>query len=134
MSIVKQINRSSRKKTRIFVVINEYGDVLGIACLEDMLEMVFGNFTTESPQQKTLSIKTVDNNIIVDGTMLLRDLNDTYNLDIKISNDAKTVNGLVLKVLHGIPNVGVCFKLQNLIFEVISMGNYWVERVKITVL
>jgi|GEM_PF-1773614 len=134
MSIVKQINRSSRKKTRIFVVINEYGDVLGIACLEDMLEMVFGNFTTESPQQKTLSIKTVDNNIIVDGTMLLRDLNDTYNLDIKMSNDAKTVNGLVLKVLHGIPNVGVCFKLQNLIFEVISMGNYWVERVKITVL
>ncbi|MCC2625211.1 MAG: hypothetical protein K0R14_1084 [Burkholderiales bacterium] len=134
MSIVKQINRSSRKKTRIFVVINEYGDALGIACLEDMLEMVFGNFTTESPRQKTLSIKTVDNNIIVDGTMLLRDLNDTYNLDISISGDAKTVNGLVLKVLCGIPSVGVCFKLQNLIFEVISMGNYWIERVKITVL
>ncbi|HLX52771.1 MAG TPA: CNNM domain-containing protein, partial [Aquella sp.] len=83
MSIVKQINRSSRKKTRIFVVINEYGDILGIACLEDMLEMVFGNFTTESPQQKALSVKTVDNNIIVDGTMLLRDLNDMYKLDIK---------------------------------------------------
>lgn len=134
MSIVKQINRSSHKKTRIFVVINEYGDVLGIACLEDMLEMVFGNFTTESPQQKTLSIKTVDNNIIVDGTMLLRDLNEAYKLNIELSNDAKTVNGLVLKMLCGIPNVGVCFKLQNLIFEVISMGNYWVERVKITVL
>jgi Mg2+/Co2+ transporter CorB len=134
MSIVKQINRSSRKKTRIFVVINVYGDAMGIACLEDMLEMVFGNFTTESPRQKTLSIKTVDNNIIVDGTMLLRDLNDTYNLDIAESSDAKTVNGLVLKVLYGIPSVGVCFRLQNLVFEVISMGNYWIERVKITVL
>ncbi|MCE3268047.1 MAG: hypothetical protein K0R49_299 [Burkholderiales bacterium] len=134
MSIVKQINRSNHKKTRIFVVINEYGDILGIACLEDMLEMVFGNFTTESPQQKTLSVKTRENNIIVDGTMLLRDLNEIYSLNIELSDDARTVNGLVLKILYGIPNVGVCFKLNNLIFEVISMGDYWVERVKITAL
>lgn len=131
--IVKQINRSSRKQTRIYVVINEYGDVSGIACLEDMLEMVFGNFTTESPQQKTLSVRTDDNSIIVDGAMLLRDLNEKYSLNITISDEAKTVNGLVLKVLNGIPNVGVCFKMNNLVFEVLSMGNYWVERVKIKV-
>lgn len=134
MPIVKQINRSSHKKTRIFVVINEYGDVSGIACLEDMLEMVFGNFTTESPQQKALSIKTVDNTIIVDGAMLIRDLNEKYNLNIVAYDDAKTINGLVLNVLNGIPNVGVCFRLNNLIFEIISMGNYWVERVKITLM
>lgn len=133
MSIVKQINRSGLEKTRIFVVINEYGDVLGIACLEDMLEMVFGDFTTESPQQKTLSIKTVDNNIIVDGTMLLRDLNDKYHLDLKLPPAVKTVNGLVFYVLNAIPNIGVCFKWNNLILEVISIGAYWVERVKITV-
>ncbi len=134
MPIVKQINRASRKKSRIFVVINEYGDVLGIACLEDMLEMVFGDFTTDSPQQKTLAIRTLNNEIIVDGTMLLRDLNEKYQLGIEASDEAKTVNGLVLKVLHEIPNTGVCFKLENLIFEVISMGSYWVERVKITIL
>lgn len=134
MPIVKQINRSSRKKTRIFVVINEYGDVSGIACLEDMLEIVFGDFTTESPQQKTLSVKTVDNNIIVDGAMLIRDFNDKYDLNIVASDKAKTINGLVLNILNSIPNVGVCFKLDKLIFEVISMGNYWVERVKITLM
>jgi Mg2+/Co2+ transporter CorB len=99
-----------------------------------MLEMVFGNFTTESPQQKTLSIKTDNNEIIVDGTMLIRDLNDKYNLNIATYDDAKTINGLVLNILNGIPNVGVCFKLENLIFEVISIGSYWVERVKIRVL
>ena len=132
--IVKQINWAGRFKKRIFVVINEYGDILGIACLEDMLEMVFGNFTTEAPGQKTLAIKNAQNQIIADGTMLIRELNDLYRLGILLAEDAMTVNGLVLKFLHGIPNVGVCFKLDNLIFEVISVGDYWVERVKITII
>jgi Mg2+/Co2+ transporter CorB len=132
--IMKQINLAGRFKKRIFVVINEYGDTLGITCLEDMLEMVFGNFTTEAPGQKTLAIKNAENQIIADGTMLIRELNDLYNLNITATEDAMTINGLVLKFLHGIPNVGVCFKLDNLIFEIISIGDYWVERVKITII
>lgn len=134
MPLIKQINRATRRKTRIFIVVNEYGDVAGIACLEDMLETVFGNFTTDSPSQKTLAILTEENNIIVDGTMLIRELNEMCSLNIKIMPDAMTINGLVLKTLHSIPKVGVCFKLGDLIFEIINMGTYWVERVKITIL
>lgn len=132
--IVKQINLANRKKTRIFVVVNEYGDISGIACLEDMLEMVFGNFTTVSPQQKSLSIQIDESHIIADGTMLLRELNADYHLNIAISKDAMTLNGFVLNILKTIPNVGICFKLNNLIFEIISVGPYWVERVHITIL
>ena len=65
--------------------------------------------------------------------MLIRELNELYSLNIVVMEDAMTINGLVLKFLHGIPNVGVCFKLDNLIFEIINVGDYWVERVKITV-
>jgi Mg2+/Co2+ transporter CorB len=130
--IIKQIHRAQKYKSRIFVVTNEYGDVLGIACLEDMFEMIFGDFTTESPQQKNLAIRTARNELIVDGTMLIRELNELYNLNITVNADALTVNGLVLKILDGIPGVGVCFRIDNLIFEVISVGDYWVERVKIT--
>jgi Mg2+/Co2+ transporter CorB len=96
--------------------------------------MVFGKFTTESPQQKTLSIKTIDNIIIVDGAMSIRDLNDKYNLNIVAYDNAKTINGLVINILNCIPNIGVCFKIDNMIFEIISMGHYWVERVKITLI
>lgn len=132
MPLVKQINWAARRKSRIFLVVNEYGDVAGIACLEDMLETVFGNFTTESPSHKTLAVLTEENNIIVDGTMLIRELNEMHDLKINITADAMTVNGLVLKILQGIPRIGVCFKLDGLIFEVINTGSYWVERIKIT--
>lgn len=131
MPIIRQIHRAQKYRNRIFVVINEYGDVSGIACLEDMLEMIFGDFTTESPQQRYLVVKNDAGQLIVDGTMLIRELNELYNLKIEIKPDALTINGLVLYTLNGMPNVGVCFKLNNLIFEVINVGSYWVERVKI---
>lgn len=134
VTIIKQINRAQKYKHRIFVIINEYGDILGIGCLEDMLEMVFGDFTTESPQQKYLVVKNENNQLIVDGTMLIRELNELYHLNLKLDLEALTINGLVLKTLYGLPSIGMCFRLNNLIFEVINMGNYWVERVKITII
>ena len=134
ISIIKQINRAQKHKLRIFVIINEYGDILGIGCLEDMLEMVFGDFTTESPQQKYLVVENKKDQLIVDGTMLIRELNELYNLNIPMCAEALTINGLVLKTLAGLPSIGTCFRLNNLIFEVINIGNYWVERVKITIL
>ncbi|MBY0379277.1 MAG: CNNM domain-containing protein [Burkholderiales bacterium] len=131
MQIIRQIHLAQKYRNRIFVVTNEYGDISGIACLEDMLEMIFGDFTTESPQQRYLAIKNKEGQLIVDGTMLIRELNELYDLNIALNPDALTINGLVLSTLNGIPNVGVCFKLNNLIFEVINVGDYWVERVKI---
>jgi Mg2+/Co2+ transporter CorB len=130
--IIKQIQRAQKLRNRIFVVINEYGDILGIACLEDMFEMIFGDFTTESPKTKQLVVKNELNQLIVDGAMLIRELNELYHLDLPASCNTLTVNGLVLKTLNTIPNLGVCFKIKNIIFEVINIGPYWVERVKIS--
>lgn len=132
--VIRQIQGAETYRNRISVVINEYGDILGIACLEDMFEMIFGDFTTESPQQKHLVVKNRDNQLIVDGAMLIRELNELYNLGLNLDGATLTVNGLVLKTLNGIPNIGVCFRINNLIFEVISVGRYWVERVKISYL
>ena len=129
--IVRQIETAQASRSRIFVVINEYGDILGIACLEDLFEIVFGDFTTESPQRKTLVYKNDKGEFIVDGTMLIRELNELYNLNIKFNWNSLTINGLVLKELNYIPKIGTCFKLNNLIFEIISVGQYWVERVKV---
>ena len=130
--VIRQIQRAQTDRNRIFVVINEYGDILGIACLEDMFEMIFGDFTTESPKTRQLVVKNEQDQLIVDGTMLIRELNELYNLGLPADGQTLTVNGLVLKTLNGIPNIGVCFRLDNLIFEVINVGRYWVERVKIS--
>jgi Mg2+/Co2+ transporter CorB len=132
MPLIRQIHRAQKQRNRIFVVINEYGDIVGIVCLEDMLQVVFGEFTTKSPQQQKLAITTSNNEIIVDGTMLVRDLNRLYGLKISYGGDVTTVNGLIIKTLNSIPDVGVCIKIDGMIFEVISVGLYWAERIRIS--
>jgi Mg2+/Co2+ transporter CorB len=130
--IIQQIQNARTYRTRIFVVVNEYGDILGIACLEDMFEIIFGDFTTSSPQRQYLCIKNQNNELIVDGTMLIRELNELHQLDLPINANILTINGLVLDKLNCIPNLGVSFRINNLIFEIIQVGYYWIERVKIS--
>ena len=130
--IIHQIQSAQLSRKRIFVVINEYGDILGIACLEDMFEMIFGDFTTKSPQQEHMVFKTEQNELIVDGAMSLRELNELYNLGFNLDGNTMTVNGLVLQTLNVIPSTGICFRINDLIFEIINVGRYWVERVKIS--
>lgn len=129
--ILKHIQIAQKNRSRIACVINEHGDISGIACLDDVLEMVFGEFTTDTPQRKQLSVKIKPDEIIADGTMLIRELNELYHLQIKTSSSALTVNGLVMQKLTTIPSPGICFKHDGLVFEILSVGSYWVERVRI---
>lgn len=133
-SMIRQISRAQKVRERIFVVVNEYGDTLGIACIEDMLEIVFGDFTTDAPHRSYLMIKEDDNNFIVDGATLVREFNEAFNLALPFNYEAMSINGLILKHLRMIPPAGICFRVDNLSFEVLQVGQYWVERVRISIL
>ncbi len=132
--VIKHLAIAQKTRERIFMVVNEYGDTLGIACLEDMLEVVFGDFTTDAPHRNYLIVEEAPNRYIVDGATLVRDFNEAYNLGIPISYDSITINGLIMKYLGGIPTNGVCFRINNVCFEVMNVGKFWAERVRISVL
>lgn len=132
--IIRQISTAQKNRARIFMVVNEYGDNLGIACLEDMLEIVFGDFTTDAPHRSYLMVKESDNSYIVDGAALIREFNETYGFSLPFSYDAMSINGLIMKYLGTIPMVGVCFRIEKVCFEVIHIGKFWAERVRISVL
>jgi Mg2+/Co2+ transporter CorB len=130
--IIKQLTEAQKQRERIFVVVNEYGDTLGIACLEDMLEIVFGDFTTDAPHRSYLMIEESAGQYIVDGATLVREFNEAYNLDLPASYDAMSINGLIMKHLGVIPSPNFCFRINNLCFEVLNVGKYWAERVRIS--
>lgn len=129
--IIKQISRAQKNKDRVFMVVNEYGDNLGIVCLEDMLEIVFGDFTTDAPHRSYLMIKEDDGSYIVDGAALIREFNEISSFEIPFNYDAMSINGLIMKHLGSIPVTGVCFRIDNVSFEVMQVGKFWAERVRI---
>ncbi len=129
--IVKQLKYSQQLRERMFLVVNEYGDILGLACLEDMLEIVFGDFTTDSPHRNYQIIRD-ENGFIVDGAMLIREFNEATEFGLPFSFDAMSINGLILKYLGDIPSVGVCFRIDKIVFEIIQVGKFWTERVRVS--
>ena len=132
--IIKQLTAAQKLRERIFIVVNEYGDTLGIACLEDMLEIVFGDFTTDAPHRSNLMVRESSTSFIVDGATLVREFNEAYALKIPFSYDAMSINGLIMKYLGEIPKVGICFRIEQISFEIIHVGKFWAERVRVTIL
>lgn len=131
---IKQFTFLQQLGQNIFVVVNEYGNILGIGTVSDIVELVFGDFTTDAPAKKYLIVRKSDTEFIVDGATLIREFNELYNLDIYSEFDALSFNGLVLKYLRMIPSSGVCFRIKNIVFEILQASDFGVERVKLIVL
>ena len=102
------------------VVVDEYGDVLGLATLEDILEEIVGEFTTDYAATSPDIIPQEDGTFIIDGGTPVRTINKT--LGWKLPTDGpKTLNGLITETLENIPETNVCLKVNGHRVEVLQI-------------
>ncbi len=125
-----QLADFQQQKQRVGMVVNEYGDFQGIVTLEDILEEVIGNFTTDAfvPAEEIHTQK--DGSALVDCTIQVRELNKELGLNLP-TDKAKTLNGLLLEALENIPKPGISVKIQNVPIEIISTRSNSINKVKI---
>ena len=124
-----QLVEFQRRKQRIAIVVDEYGDIQGIVTLSDILEEIVGEFTTV-PEAEEEYTKEDDNSYIVSGNANIRDLNKSIKWEIP-SNGAKTVNGLIVEHLGDIPKAETDVNISNYSFKVIESDSNHVHSVKI---
>lgn len=105
-----QLINFQRVKRRIGFVVDEYGDVQGVVTLEDILEEIVGEFTTDLAASSKDIHPQEDGTYIIDGTASIRDINKTLKWDLS-TDGPKTLSGLITEYLETIPENHVCIQL-----------------------
>ncbi|WP_067041636.1 HlyC/CorC family transporter [Moritella sp. JT01] len=126
-----QLLKFQRKKERIGLIVDEYGDIQGLVTLEDILEEIVGDFTTTmAPSASDEIEEQPDGSYIIDGTANVRDINKEMNWHFP-TNGPKTLNGLILEYLEEIPESNISLKIADHPLEVLEIENNVIRRVRV---
>jgi len=114
---------------RLGLVVDEYGELLGLITLDDILEEIVGEFTTNAPEANQF-VRESDGSVVVEGSTLLRTLN--RRLGTKFPSDGpRTLNGLILEHFGDIPEAGVSFRIGDHGLEILHTQDRAVKTVRV---
>jgi Mg2+/Co2+ transporter CorB len=128
--LYSQIQFFQENQQRLAFVVDEYGEILGLITLEDIIEELIGKFTTSIPDAGHRLHWSEDGCVLVDGSTNLRALNRRLGLALPIDGP-KTLNGLILEHLQDIPETGVSMKIGDIPIEVVQTQDRMVRTARI---
>ena len=125
-----QIQQFQENKQRVALVVDEYGEFKGLITLEDILEEMIGDFTTQSPSRLGGFKQETDGSWLVDGSSTLRELNKKLHLEFPLDGP-RTLNGLIIEHFEDIPESNTSFKVGKHVLEIVQTQDRIVKSVKI---
>lgn len=131
--LFKQLRQFQENQKRLALVVDEYGELQGLVTMEDLLEEMVGEFTTQAPAQTGWMRQMEDGSWLVEGTALVRQINRKLGLDFPLEGP-KTLNGLLLEHLEDIPEAGVSVKIGGIPIEIVQTLGRAVKVARIEVI
>jgi Mg2+/Co2+ transporter CorB len=128
--LLTQLQNFQEQQDRMGLVVDEYGELKGLLTLEDILEEIIGEFTSQSPTQTGRFRRMEDGSLIVEGGTLLRDLNRKLGYRFPLDGP-KTLNGLILEHLRDIPEPGTAVKLAGYPLEIVQTQDKVIKSVRL---
>lgn len=125
-----QLVQFQKGRRRLALIVDEYGDIQGLVTLEDILEEIVGEFTTDPADDDNDIIKERDDCYLIDGTANIREINRAMNWSLP-TDGPKTLNGLVLEQLETIPATGTGLKVAGYPMEIVETKNNRVKSARI---
>jgi Mg2+/Co2+ transporter CorB len=126
-----QLLNFQRDKRRLAFVVDEYGDIQGLVTLDDILEEIVGEFTTDPATMMHKDVhRESDGSFVVNASTTVRALNRSMRWNLP-TDGPKTLNGLIVEFLETIPEPGTTLKMSDYILEVLQTGDNAIKTVRI---
>jgi Mg2+/Co2+ transporter CorB len=129
-ALFSQLQNFQEQQDRVSLVVDEYGELMGLVTLEDILEEIIGEFTTQSPLQTRGFMRQSDGSYLVEGGALLRELNRKLGYHFPLDGP-KTLNGLILEHLRDIPEPNTSLRIAGHTLEIVQTQDRVVKAVRV---
>jgi Mg2+/Co2+ transporter CorB len=126
-----QLLNFQRDRRRMAFVVDEYGDIQGLVTLEDILEEIVGEFTTDPAAMMHKDVhREADGSFVANASTTIRALNRSMRWNLPMDGP-KTLNGLIVEFLETIPEPGTTLKLADYMLEVLQTSDNAIKTVRI---
>jgi len=125
-----QLQYFQENRQRFALVVDEYGELQGLMTLEDIIEEIIGEFTTNSPSVASIRAWDKNDSALVEGASPLRELNRKLGLALPLDGP-KTLNGLIIEHFQDIPEAGVSLKIAGVPMEIVQTRDRVVRTVRL---
>jgi Mg2+/Co2+ transporter CorB len=128
--LLVQLQQFQNDRERLGLVVDEYGELVGLVTIEDIIEEIIGDFTTQAPEGADMYRRASDGSIVVDGLAPLRTLNRRLGTQFPVDGP-KTLNGLIVAQLGEIPDAGTRVTVAGQAMEVLQTQDRGVKVVRL---
>jgi len=128
--VLAQLQYFQENKERIALVVDEYGELMGLVTLEDIIEEIIGKFTTSLPSAVPALAWDSSGAATAEGTTPVREVNRALGLSLP-TDGPKTLNGLIVEHLQDIPEADVSIKIGNVPMEIVHAQGRTIKTVRI---
>ena len=129
-ALLAQLQYFQENSERIALVVDEYGELMGLVTLEDIIEEIIGKFTTSMPSTVGKVAWDAQGSALADGAMAVREINRALKLNLP-TDGPKTLNGLILEHLQDIPEADVSVRIVGVVLEITHAQGRSIKTVRL---